>query len=84
MTLVWSMRFRKAFTALPGNIKERARKQLALFLEDPGHPSLHTKKMEGHNIWEGRITRDYRFTFTVAGDTHTLRRIGPHDILKRP
>ena len=84
MTLIWSTRFRRQFTALPGHIKARARKQLAFFWENPGHPSLHTKKMEGCDIWEGRITREYRFTFTVSGDAYTLRRIGPHDILKRP
>ena len=85
MTLIWNTRFQREFTALPGLIKERARKQLALFSENPGHPSLRTKKMEGwSDIWEGRITRDYRFTFTVAADTYTLRRIGPHVILKRP
>ncbi len=41
--------------------------------------------MEGwSNLWEGRITRNYRFTFTRESDTYTLRRIGPHDILKNP
>jgi len=84
MTLIWSTRFRKEFTALPGAIKERARKQLALFSRDPGHPSLRTKKMEGGDIWEGRVSQGYRFTFTISGDTYVLRRVGPHDILKRP
>ena len=85
MTLIWSMRFRREFTALPAPIKERARKQLALFSQNPRHPSLRTKKMEGKsNIWEGRITRDYRFTFIIEGDRYTLRRIGPHNILNRP
>lgn len=84
MILIWSTRFRREFTALPADIKERARKQLALLSDNPSHPSLRTKKMEGRDIWEGRITRAYRFTFTTAGDTYTLRRIGPHDILKRP
>ena len=41
--------------------------------------------MEGHDdIWEGRITRDYRFTFEIVGDLYKLRHIGPHDILNRP
>lgn len=84
MTLIWSPRFRREFAALPGSIKERARKQLALFSQDPGHPSLRSRKMEGHDIWEARVSRDYRFTFTVSGDAYILRHIGPHDILKRP
>ncbi len=85
MTLIWSLRFRREFIALPASIKERAKKQLALFSQNPQYPSLLTKKMEGWgNIWEGRITRDYRFTFAKEGDTYTLRRIGTHDILKNP
>jgi mRNA-degrading endonuclease YafQ of YafQ-DinJ toxin-antitoxin module len=58
---------------------------MGLFLENPKHPSLHIKKMKGHpEIWEGRITRDYRFTFKVVENTYFLRRIGTHDILKTP
>ena len=78
-------RFIREFAALPPAIQKRAKKQLALFLQNPRHPSLQTKKMEGHgDIWEGRITRDYHFTFEIVGDLYKLRRIGPHDILNRP
>jgi hypothetical protein len=35
-------------------------------------------------IWEGRITQGYRFTFQIVGDIYLLRRIGTHDILRRP
>ena len=85
MTIIWSIRFRRAFSTLPGPIRERAKKQLALFSHDPRHPSLQTKKMEGWpNIWEGRITRGWRFTFSKDGNTYTLRRIGPHNILRNP
>jgi mRNA interferase RelE/StbE len=85
MTIVWSMRFKREFAALLQPIKERAKKQLALFSQNPRHPSLQTKKMEGWgNIREGRVTHDYRFTFFQEGDTYTLRRIGPHDILRNP
>ena len=85
MTIIWSIRFRRMFSDLPGQIKERAKKQLALFSQNPQYPSLQTKKMEGWgNIWEGRITHGWRFTFAKDGDTYTLRRIGTHDILKNP
>lgn len=33
-------------------------------------------------IWEGRITKSYRFTYHTEGDTYILRRVGTHDILK--
>ncbi|OJI06777.1 hypothetical protein BK004_02295 [bacterium CG10_46_32] len=77
--------FIREFTALPKTMQERATQKLALFLENPRHPSLRVKKMEGRgNVWEARITRDYRFTFEIIGDLCKLRRIGTHDILKRP
>ena len=40
--------------------------------------------MESQDIWEGRITKGYRFTFQVRQDTYLLRRIGTHDILAAP
>ena len=78
--------FEDDFRALPEEIKRQAEKQLALFIENRRHPSLRTKKIKGTSaIWEGRITRDYRFTFHVVGDTYTLRRIGKHDeTLRKP
>ena len=58
--------------------------KLALFLNNHQHPSLMIKKMEGlKNIWEGRITHHYRFTFQTEGDAYLLRRAGTHDILKK-
>jgi mRNA-degrading endonuclease RelE of RelBE toxin-antitoxin system len=85
MTFTWSARFSREFTALPPSIKERAKKQLTLFSQNPSHPSLQVKKMEGwKNIWEGRVTRAYRFTFTLEDDRYVLRRIGSHNILDHP
>ena len=40
--------------------------------------------MKGIEIWEGRITRDYRFTFEIIGEVYKLRHIGKHDILHNP
>jgi len=36
------------------------------------------------NIWEGRVTYNYRFTFQVEGELYILRTIGTHDTLKNP
>jgi hypothetical protein len=52
---------------------------------DSPHPSLRVKKLEGYeNRWEASITMFYRFTFEVYEGYYLLRRIGPHDILKKP
>jgi mRNA-degrading endonuclease RelE of RelBE toxin-antitoxin system len=77
--------FDQDYSRLPGNIKDRADKQLALLMENPRHPSLGLNKVRGTaDIWEARITRGYRITLTIAGDTYILRRIGAHDVLRRP
>ena len=75
----------KEWAELPESVKARARKQLALFMQNPRHPSLQTEKLEGFGgIWKGRITQKYRFTFLIEGDAYILRRIGPHDIERSP
>lgn len=77
--------FDKDYDALSENIKEQADKKLTLMLQNPHHPSLKLKKIRGYpDIWEGRISRSYRFTFQIYGNTYLLRRIGTHDILRRP
>ncbi len=77
--------FDQDFAQLPESIKRRAERQLQHPLTNPRHPSLRLKKMEDpRDIWEGRVTRGYRFTFQIVGKTYLLRRIGTHDVLRRP
>ena len=76
--------FRRDFEALSPAIQKRAKKQLALFLQNPRHPSLQTEKVKGHrDLWKGRITQSYRFFFRIEGDTYILLNVGPHDIERR-
>ena len=85
MRLERTERFQRDFRALPKPSQRRAAKQLALFFQNPRHPSLRIKKMQGsQDIWEGRITRSYRFTFQIRDDACILRRIETHDILETP
>lgn len=77
--------FDRDYVKLPQRIQKLAEKQLALFSENPRHPSLHVRKMLGcEDLWEGRITIHYRFTFKIVGETYLLRRIGTHEIYKKP
>lgn len=70
---------------LPSTVQTRFAKQLDFFLDNPFHPSLHTKKMGGtSDIWEARVTKGYRFTFSVQSQMCVLRRIGTHNILRNP
>ncbi len=84
MKILYSESFKKDFLSLSTKMQKMAEKKLSLFSDDFRHPSLQTKKMEGLvNIWEGRVTRGYRFTFVIENKVCILRRIGTHDILKR-
>jgi mRNA interferase RelE/StbE len=57
-------RFKKQYKKLPQYIKKATKKQLGFLLSNPDHPSLNIKKMKDpRDIWEGRITQSYRFTF---------------------
>ncbi len=77
--------FDRDYVKLPKNIQALTEKQLALLLENPRHPSLQLRKMKGYkDLWEGRITIHYRFTFKIVGETCLLRRIGTHEIYKNP
>ena len=85
MQIYRTERFKKDYQKLPQEIKKAAQKQLAFLLSDPNHPSLNMKKMQDpRNIWEGRVTESYRFTFQIEKDSYILRKIGTHDILKKP
>ena len=84
MKLVFTHSFIRDYQALPDNLKAVDNK-LKLFLGNQRHPSLKIKKMQDpRDIWEGRITQGYRFTFQMAGEVCILRRLGTHDILRTP
>lgn len=79
-------RFERAYLKLRGDDAQRVDKALARLAEDPAHPSLRVKRMQGTvGIWEARASDGLRFTFERDGDRVTLRMVGPHDrTLDRP
>ena len=53
--------------------------QLGYLLRDVRHPSLRAKKYdEARGIWQARVTLNWRFYFTIEGDTYTLLTIRSH------
>ena len=79
--------FTKCYKNLPPTIQAHVDKQLSLLLANPKHPSLRIKKIQGTGgaIFEGRVTKNYRFTFQIKGNTYILRKVGPHNqALKKP
>ena len=85
MKLSFTKTFIRDYRRLPSELQEAVDKQLGLLLSNQRHPSLNIKKMnDPRNIWEGRATAAYRFTFQIEGDIYVLRRVGAHDTLKNP
>ncbi len=84
MIFTRSHSFERDFVSLPEHVQELAEKAIRRLAENPRHPSLRVKKMKGlKGVWEGRVTRGYRFTFNWQGEIITLRKVGTHDILEK-
>jgi mRNA-degrading endonuclease RelE of RelBE toxin-antitoxin system len=83
----FTRRFLKSYARLPGDVQEKIKKQIALLAEDPRHPSLQTRPIQGApGIYEARVDIHYRMTYErQADDTLVLRVAGRHDeALKNP
>lgn len=78
--------FKEDYKKLPQNIQKRTDKKITLLINNPHHPSLRIKKIQGtEDVWEGRITKRIRFTFQIIKDIYILRRIGEHNkVLRKP
>ncbi|MCG2715253.1 MAG: hypothetical protein L6422_03035 [Candidatus Marinimicrobia bacterium] len=77
--------FIKLYRKLDPDLKLQVKKTLRLFQENPLRPSLYNKKIAGQsNIYEIRVSRNYRITYSKSGDLILLRKVGTHDILKKP
>jgi mRNA interferase RelE/StbE len=77
--------FERLYNRFPKQIQDEAIEKLDLYIRDPSHPSLRVKRMRGtERIWELSVTMQYRVTFEIDDEKIILRRIGTHDILKKP
>ena len=70
---------KKSYDRLPQHLKNKTKKAVDILKINFFYPSLHTKKMQGINVWEARVDRSYLFTFDKDNDTLILRTVGPHD-----
>jgi len=61
-------------------IQQAFDEQALLLLQNLRHPSLRAKKYdEAANKWQARVTREWRFYFTIEDDAHILL-----DIIRHP
>lgn len=81
MELRPTKRFTKSLKRLDDQSRKAVKKAMMLLLENPHHPSLRTRKMEGHDsIFEASANMDIRITFHYEKpDVLVLRNCGHHD-----
>ena len=83
--LTYTDRFQKSFRKLTENEKQQLRRKLELLIENPLHPSLRTKRVQGTlNLFECSVNMSIRIIWFYEGDQMIiLVDVGHHDILKR-
>jgi mRNA interferase RelE/StbE len=80
-------RFEQDFLHLPLEIQKKVLKALRLLAENPRHPSLQAKPIQGaRGLYEARIDQSYRLTYQrMPDDALLIRTAGKHDeTLKNP
>ena len=79
MQALFTERFSRSFVEAPPDIQKRFGQALAHLLRNRSHPSLHAKKYdEADDLWQARVTDDWRFFFRIEGSIYKLMDITPH------
>jgi mRNA-degrading endonuclease RelE of RelBE toxin-antitoxin system len=85
MKFVRTKPFLKQYLALSPPVRKKVDKKLLHLLQDIRHPGLSVRKMVNQdNIWEARIDEHTRVTFQWVDETVILRRVGTHEIYRKP
>ena len=79
MNIRLSLRGVEQLAAAPLPVQKAFIKQINLLLRNLHHPSLHAKKYdESQDRWQARINDDWRFYFTIVGDSYCILDVIPH------
>jgi hypothetical protein len=71
--------FAVLFSKLPEPVKEQARKSYQLWRQNSAHPSLHFKRIQGHEqLYSVRVGLGWRAVGLLEDDTITWHWIGSH------
>jgi hypothetical protein len=72
-------RFWRLFSELPDEVQREAKRAYRLFLNNPAHPGLQFKKLEGEDaIYSARIGLDYRALGVMKKNRIVWYWIGSH------
>ena len=83
--ITFTDRFQKHYGDLTETEKKQLRNKLTLLSENPMHPSLRTKRIQGTDgLFECSVNMDIRIIWYYEGETLIiLVDVGHHDILKK-
>jgi len=71
--------FLACFVTLPDEVKEQARRCYRLWRDNPSHPSLHFKRIHGHeNLYSVRVGLGWRALGLLEGNLISWFWIGSH------
>ncbi len=84
LQITYTSRFQKHYKTLSQKEKTQFRTNLELFVENPLHPSLRVKRLQGtDDLFEFSVNMDIRVIWYYEGEALVaLVDIGHHDILK--
>ncbi len=76
----YATRFKKNYRKLSTVEQKQVRKKIEILAENPFHPSLRTKRVQGTQEFECSVNMDIRIIWHYEGDTIILLLdIGHHD-----
>ncbi len=79
MQIVLSDRAIESLRDAPPNVRRTFEKQLRFLASNLLHPSLRAKKYdESADLWQARVNQDWRFYFTIGGDTYRIEDVIAH------
>jgi len=83
--IIYTNRFKKAFNNLTNSEQIIFENKMRLFIENVQHPSLRTKKVQGHHyLFESSVNMSIRIIWYFENDEIVvLIDIGHHDIMKK-
>lgn len=79
MKVVLSDQVVESLKVAPREVQRAFAKQLRFLVNNLLHPSLHAKKYdESRDLWQARVTRDWRFYFTIKDNAYRIEKVIPH------
>jgi mRNA interferase RelE/StbE len=84
MKILLTKQFEKDYKKLHPVIQKQVHEKLRFLANDRSHPSLKTRKLKAtSDLWEFRITANYRAVFRMEGENCLLLGVGTHRIVDR-